>query len=117
MKRSNRATRKMILLKIYNHLQDHYGINVERDEFINDRLHTHQLDAILAFKSDLVLDSLRGAIDRIEEKTFGLCVLCKGEIAQDAIEENPVRRFCERCEHRYSGSHHHVEEAHHSPTL
>jgi len=117
MKRSSRALRKLILLKIYTHLQDNYGISIERDEFINDRLHPHQLDAILAFKSDLVLDSLRGAIDRIEEETFGLCVLCKREIPQDAIEENPVRRFCEHCEHLYSGPHHRVEEAHHSPTL
>lgn len=90
--------RRAILGRLYEHLQAHYSIDWSRETFLSDQLSLHQIDATLAFKSDPLIDELRGALDRLNEGNYGLCISCKGDIPQNLLDTDPTRRFCGACE-------------------
>lgn len=94
--------RHVILGRLYTHLQDRYSIILPEAFSLEDRVSLHQLDAMLAFRSDPLLDELRAALARIEDGTFGLCLSCKKEIDEDVMDRDPTRRMCDRCERVYS---------------
>jgi hypothetical protein len=98
MKKSKRAMRRAVLCKLFEHLEKYYGFEWSRETFVDGQLSLPQIDAILAFKSDPQLDEFRGALVRLENGTFGLCISCRGSISQDVLEVDPVRRFCQDCE-------------------
>jgi len=98
MRKSKRAMRRAVLDKLFDHLEECYGIDWTRESFVDEQLSLHQIDAILAFKSDPTLDELRGALDRIETGTFGLCISCKKVISQEVLDADPSRRVCSGCE-------------------
>ncbi len=105
--------RRAVLDKLFDHLEESYGIDWTRESFVDDQLSLHQIDAILAFKSDPTLDELRGALDRIEAGTFGECISCKQVISQDVLDSDPTRRVCSGCEVEIS----HVVTQHFAPHL
>ncbi len=94
--------RHVILGRLYTHLQDQYSIILPEAISLEDRISLHQLDAMLAFRSDRLLNELRAALARIEVGTFGLCLSCKEEIDEDVMDHDPTRRMCDRCERVYS---------------
>ncbi|MDH3252255.1 MAG: hypothetical protein OEM41_05640 [Ignavibacteria bacterium] len=97
MKKSKRVMRKKILRSLFLHLVETYDIGINEDRFI-DELSLNQIDALLAFKSDLRIEELRCALDRLEEGIYGNCVLCKRQINHEYLESDPARRYCEQCE-------------------
>jgi len=105
MKKSKRTMRRVILRSIYHHLQEYYDIGLNEHEFTAGEMSPHQIDAILAFKTDPRLDELRSALDRLEEDVYGSCIRCKGGIGQVALDHDPARRFCDECEKAYSTLH------------
>jgi len=88
--------RRAILSRLFDTLQEHYTIDYTKDWFVN--LSLHEIDAILAFKSETVLDELRNALDRLEEGRFGICISCKTEISQQTLDTDPTQRVCSGCE-------------------
>jgi RNA polymerase-binding transcription factor DksA len=104
MKRSMTAMRRVVLCRMFDLLEQTYGIDVDREEFVGKRMSLHEIDAVLAFKSDPHLDELRGALERIDDGSFGVCIGCKMEIDQRVLVEEPARRICEKCEKEYSRS-------------
>ena len=102
---STDAIRHTILSKLNQHLQENFSISLPREGFVDQEPYLHQIDALLAFKSDPRLDELRNALSRLEEGTFGICLSCKGPISEEALDANPVQRVCAKCEKKYS----HVE--------
>lgn len=100
--KSKRVLRRAVLVRLYDHLQDAYGLDSPRESFVRGQLTLHQIDALLAFKSDPRIDELRGALERLEQGSFGICIACKGEISQDLLEVDPAVRLCERCDRLYS---------------
>ncbi len=100
--KSKRVLRRAILVRLYDHLQDAYGIEWPRESFVNGQLALGEIDALLSFKSDQRIDELRSALERLEEGSFGRCIACKGDIGQDLLEADPAMRLCERCERMYS---------------
>lgn len=102
MKKSSRHMRHVILGRLYTHLQDQYSISLSESFPLEDRLSLHQLDAMMAFRSDPLLDELRAALDRLEDGTFGLCLSCKEEIDEEMMDQDPTRRMCVRCERVYN---------------
>jgi RNA polymerase-binding transcription factor DksA len=90
--------RRVILSQLYDHLLEQYVVPWPRDEFVSGTATDHEVDAVLAFKSDAHLDELRTALDRLDSGTFGICIACKGRIPQDALVLNPARRLCSACE-------------------
>ena len=102
MKKSSVDIRRSILRRLYSHLEEHYAITIPDSSLNKDPLSLHQLDALLAFKSDPHLDDLRAALDRLEEGTFGVCLSCKVQIEENLMDIDPTRRMCDRCERVYS---------------
>jgi len=100
--KSKRVLRRAILVRLYDHLQDAYGLEWPRESFVGGQLALREIDALLAFKSDPRIDELRGALERLEEGSFGRCIACKRDIDQELLEVDPAMRLCEQCERLYS---------------
>ncbi len=94
--------RRVILDRLYTHLREYYSISSFDEFLIKGQPSLHEVDSVLAFKSDPQLDELRAALERLEEGTFGLCLSCKGEIDSQLMDVDPARRLCQRCEEVYS---------------
>lgn len=90
--------RHIILDKLYDHLQREYSSSPLQEVFAESQLTLRQIDAMCAFKSDPQLDELRSALDRVDDGTFGIYIRCKGEISNEMLDADPVRRVCEACE-------------------
>ena len=112
MKRSIRAMRRAVLCRMFDLLEQTYGIDVNREEFVGGGVSLHGIDAALAFKSDPRLEELRGALERIDEGSFGVCIGCKSPISWRLLDEEPARRMCEKCEQEYNRSSSVLMEAH-----
>ncbi len=112
MRNNKEAMRRAVLCKLFDHLQEHYGIDWTKETFVDGDLSLHQLDAILAFKSDARLTELRDALSRIDEGTFGRCISCKAEIGQNVLDVDPAQRFCSGCEREFSHADMHDYESH-----
>jgi len=112
MKKSKRAMRRVILCKLFEHLEAYYGCDWSRETFVDGQLSLHQIDALLAFKSDPRLQELRGALVRFDEGTYGICIGCKREISQDILDRDPSQRVCADCEKEFSHTMAHAFEAH-----
>lgn len=104
--------RRVVLCRMFDLLEQAYGIDRDREEFVGEDESLHEIDAILAFKSDPRLDELRGALERIDDGSFGICIGCKTEIDQRMLDEEPARRMCEQCEKAYNRSSSVYMEAH-----
>ena len=102
MKKSSRHMRHVILGRLYTYLQDQYSISLPESFPLEDLRSHHQVDAMLAFRSDPLLVELRAALDRLDDGTFGVCLSCKEEIDEDLMDRDPTRRMCDRCERVYS---------------
>jgi RNA polymerase-binding transcription factor DksA len=102
MKKSKRVMRRSILQCLYSHLQDAYGLEIPSEEFVQGQMSDHEIDAVLAFKSDPRIDELRGALDRLEAGSYGMCLACKDTVDQSLLDTDPTRRLCESCERLYS---------------
>ncbi len=115
MRYSARGVRCAILCRLFEHLQETYGIDWSKEVFVDGQLSLHQIDALLAFKHDGVIDELRSALQRLDEGTYGVCIRCKRLISGDLLAQDPTRRICARCEgafnlpapqHRPASAHH-----------
>ena len=104
MKKGSRHMRQIIMARLYTHLKEYYPVSSSEEPPSEDPVSLHQVDSILAFKSDSQLDELRAALDRLEEGTLGLCLSCKKQIDAQLMDADPTRRLCERCERVYSHS-------------
>jgi len=102
MKRSKPVLRRVILSRLYEHLEREYGVVVSREEFVGGGLSLSRIDGLLAFKSDHWIDELRTALDRLDEGTYGICIGCHGAIAPRVLHRDPSRRVCDSCEQRFS---------------
>jgi RNA polymerase-binding transcription factor DksA len=100
MKTSKRVMRRIILSTLYDHLRDQYAVPYSRDIIVDGELSYHEIDALLAFKSDPRLEELRNALDRLEEGTYGICIGCKSSISQALLNRDPAQRLCSSCEQR-----------------
>lgn len=112
MKKSKRIMRRLILSKLFDLLEDRCTVSYTRETFIGGDLSHHDLDALLAFKSDPRLNELRSALDRLESGTFGICLGCKSVIAQESLDNDPTLRLCSACEQKFihSSSLHHFQQ-------
>jgi len=104
MRKSTRAMRRVVLRQMFDLLEQRYGIELDRAAFVADSVSLHEIDAALSFKSDPHLEELRGALDRIDDGSYGICLGCKTVIDQRLLIEDPARRMCEKCEQEYNRS-------------
>lgn len=111
MRKNKRAVRGAILCRLFEHLEGAYGIDWSQDLIVDGQLSLHQIDALLAFKSDALIDELRSALDRLDAGVYGICICCKRTISGALLEHDPARRVCVECEEEFSHS------TLHDPTL
>jgi len=104
--------RGVVLRRMFDLLEQTYGIDVDRDDFAGERTSLHEIDAVLAFKSDPRLVELRGALERIDDGSFGVCIGCKSDIDQRLLDEDPACRMCGKCESEYNRSSSEYMESH-----
>jgi len=102
MKKSKRATRRVILSSMYDHLSETYEVYWSREDFVDGQHSMHEIDAFLAFRGDPILGELRSALDRLEDGTYGRCISCKRMISQDVLDADPIRRVCLECERHFN---------------
>jgi hypothetical protein len=102
MLESKAVFRRMILGRLYDHLCSEYSFAWPRELFVDADLSLHDIDATLAFKSDIFIEELRIALDRIDEGTFGACLRCREDIPLALLWADPSRRFCSVCEQECS---------------
>jgi RNA polymerase-binding transcription factor DksA len=96
--------KRMVLDKLYDHLHDHYSFSRPKSQFVDKNLPQHDIDAAIAFKSDIRIEELRIALARIEDGNFGYCLHCGMEISMEDLRSDPTRRFCTTCEQILIGS-------------
>lgn len=102
MKRSKRTLRRVVLGRMFELLDRSYGIDMSREQFVGSALSHHELEAILSFKSDPQLEELHGALARIDDGTYGVCIGCKKEIGEEILAAEPARRMCAACEQEFN---------------
>jgi DnaK suppressor protein len=51
-------------------------------------------------RRDLQLQRIEGAFQRLEKGTYGICVSCKTEIAEERMDFDPTAFFCSDCAQR-----------------
>ena len=108
MRQNNQRIRRVILSRLYDHLTQQYFVPWPREPFISGRMTQHEVDAVLAFKSDPCLDELRTALDRLDHGTYGICISCKGRIPLEALVLNPGQRICAACEEGFTHANMHA---------
>ena len=94
--------RRVIVRKLYAYLRKNYPKSYLESAPTASLTTPWWLDALLAFKSDACLVELRRALERLDQGTFGICMSCKEEIDMKALDADPARLFCTRCEGIYS---------------
>ena len=97
MNRSHEAMRGAIIGQLFEHLNTEYGLEGPTATPSTDQVSNHDLDAILAFRSDRTLDELRNALLRLENGTYGTCIVCKQQMTQDLLDHDPTQRVCPGC--------------------
>ena len=104
MNTKERGRRCAILCALFEHVHETYGIDLSREIFADGNLSLHQLDALLAFKSDARVEELRCALERLDEGMYGDCLRCHRTIGNELLDEDPARRVCTDCEEEFSHS-------------
>jgi RNA polymerase-binding transcription factor DksA len=92
--------RRSIVVRIFDRLEECYGREACGEVRQNSSLSLHDVDELLAFRSDGRLEELREALARIENGTFGLCLACRGRIEHRLLDRDPAQRLCGHCERR-----------------
>jgi RNA polymerase-binding transcription factor DksA len=94
--------RQVVLGRMFELLDQGYGIDMSREQFVGGAFTHHELEAILSFKSDPQLEELHGALARIDDGTYGVCIGCKREIGEEVLAADPARRMCAACEREFN---------------
>jgi RNA polymerase-binding transcription factor DksA len=106
MQKGRQAMRRVVLRALFEHLEESYNLEFPHEASFRNNLAPHQIDALIAFKSDERLDALRGALDRLDRGTFGTCLSCKRSIEQKLLDQDPSRVMCAVCERKFSAVEH-----------
>jgi RNA polymerase-binding transcription factor DksA len=100
MQKRRQAMRPLVLRALVEHLEESYQMEFPAGADFRETLTDQQVDALVAFKSDERLDSLRRALGRLEEGTFGACLSCKRTIEEYLLRRDPGRQLCGVCEQK-----------------
>ncbi|HEY4643830.1 MAG TPA: hypothetical protein VIH68_03845 [Bacteroidota bacterium] len=93
-------------LQARNHksLDEVIGINLAEDmkltspeDAVNRALQRVAESHVLDARYDVSLFEIELAIDRLNKGTYGVCVMCRGQIEPSVLEVNPTTRICKKC--------------------
>jgi RNA polymerase-binding transcription factor DksA len=80
-------------------MRDTYNYEGARETFTDGSVSLGELESILAFKSDPVLDESLRILERMATGEYGQCIACKRGIDAEMLRHDPARRMCATCEH------------------
>ena len=92
------AMRRSILFLLLDRLRRAYELELHDLAQGIDDLSMYELNALLSFRSDPKLEELRGALTRLDNGEFGICIRCKNRIDLSVLLSDPGRRVCPGCE-------------------
>jgi hypothetical protein len=98
MQADKREMRRSILSLLLDRLRATYELELPELSRGIDELSMYELKALLCFRSDSKLDELRGALTRLDNGRFGICIGCKKRIDWSLLLSDPGRRVCPDCE-------------------
>src|SRR3974377_217949 len=85
-------------------IRNREGIAIEKSPDALDEVQ-HAAERELAIRNldreSNLLRNVRGALRRIEEGTFGVCLACEEEISQKRLNALPWAPFCIQCQEQY----------------
>ena len=94
--------RGAIIGQLFEHLNTAYGLECPTATPSTGQVSNHDLDAILAFRSDCKLEEFRNALLRLENGTYGTCIVCKQQMTQDLLDHDSTQRVCPGCARKLS---------------
>jgi RNA polymerase-binding transcription factor DksA len=92
------AMRRLILSLLLDRLRGRYELELHDLTHGIDDPSMFELDGLLSFRSDSKLEELRGALTRLDNDKFGICIGCKNRIDWSLLLSDPARRICPGCE-------------------
>lgn len=57
-----------------------------------------EINFLLSDRERAKLQAIDEALERIDQKTYGICESCEGEIAQERLKAMPFTRLCVQCQ-------------------
>lgn len=93
--------RRSILTLLVDQLKASCDLDFPEGTKATDVITNREIDALLSFRSDPKLDELRGALTRLDNGTFGICIGCKNRIDRPLLFRDPGMRICPDCEERF----------------
>ncbi len=89
--------KKNIVAQMYQRMYENHHVPEEVESMMKELPNTQQLDRLLAFRGDPWLYEFRTALKRMEEGTYGTCMLCKDDISLEKLQLDPLIRICDKC--------------------
>jgi RNA polymerase-binding transcription factor DksA len=96
-----RVMRHSILALLVERLRASYDLEFPEGTQAIDRISIYEIDALLYFRNDAKLNELRGALTRLDNGTFGICIGCKNRIDWSLLLRDPGRRVCPDCDNEF----------------
>jgi RNA polymerase-binding transcription factor DksA len=90
--------RRSILALLIDRLKASHDLEFPDGGNAIDGISNYEIEALLSLRSDPRLDELRGALTRLENRTFGMCIGCRTRIDWQLLLRDPCRRVCPDCE-------------------
>jgi RNA polymerase-binding transcription factor DksA len=90
--------RTAILSSLFEHLRAHYDVEPEMGSIDRVAGDHSSIESLLAFRSDPKLEALRGALTRLDNGSFGMCLKCKSPITDAKLADDVTIRLCPSCE-------------------
>jgi hypothetical protein len=93
--------RRSIVALLVDRLRASHDLEFPSGTHALDGISAYEIEALLSVRSDPQIDELRGALERLENRTFGICIACKSRIDWSILLRNPCRRICPECEDEF----------------
>ena len=90
--------RRSILALLIDRLKESHDLEFPEGSNAIDGISNYEIEALLSLRSDPRLDELRGALTRLENRTFGICIGCRTRIDWQLLLRDPCKRVCPDCE-------------------
>lgn len=93
--------RRTIVALLVDRLKASHDLEFPSGAHALDGISNYEIETLLSVRSDSQIDELRGALDRLDNRTFGICIGCKSRIDWSLLLRDPRRRVCPDCEDEF----------------
>ena len=94
--------RRSIVALLVDRLRASHELEFPSGTHALDGISNYEIEELLSIRNDPRIDELRGALLRLDHRTFGACTRCKNRIGWSLLLRDPCRRVCPDCESAFS---------------